>query len=490
MNCFSKGGALRAGILLLTLTGSMFSHSQAQGSLIHRIDSYVLQQMRQSHTPGVAIGVIYKGKVLLKKGYGLANVELASFIDTNSVFQLLSVGKMFIAAAVMQLGEKGRLSLNDPVTKYISEAPENWKGITIRHLLNHTSGIVDLTDIHPYFEQIREDATPDELLAPVYRQALLFSPGSQWQYSNSNYFLLGRVVEKISHRSLDSYLEDSVFHPLGMFNTRINSAVDIIVGRVNGYHWIDEEADKMPAFITGYHGRKNVLQNAIYISPTRIWGAGGILSTINDLIRWDAALNNHLILSDSSMEIMITPATLSNGTPVNYGLGNELFSIKNHKVSGHQGGGMAFNASFLRFPDNHLTVIVLCNQTSGPSKKMALAIAGMVVPDLNYSLPNKNIAGAPEITALFKDLLQNARNGKVNLDQFAPEAQQTAKFISGVGPEFLEKEGALRSVVLVDEQSLGPARSYIFKTVFEKDTIIWSLTLNEKKQVLDLRPQN
>jgi D-alanyl-D-alanine carboxypeptidase len=475
--------------LFILLLSNNYS-AVAQQSLENEVEAYVFQQMQATYTPGVAVGIIKDGKVLLAKGYGLANVELAVFTDSNSLFQLMSISKQFTATAIMILAENKKLSLDLSIRKILPETPQAWQRITIRNLLNHTSGIMDLTDIHPFFEQIREDATPRQLLGPVYKQALLFPPGAQWRYSNSNYFLLGLIIEKISGKKLQDYFTENIFQPLKMKSTRMNSMVDVIPNRVNGYHWLGEDAEKMPALITGYHGVKNVLQNSIYISLTRLWAAGSIISSINDLIKWDSATQNHLLLNKESSDEMIKPGKLLSGTEVDYGFGNELFNIKGHHVAGHQGGGMAFNTSYLRFLDDHLSVIVLCNQTTGPSKQMAIHIASILVPDLSYSAEsNKKIKESPEITGLFKSILQDARKGKVDLQKFAPDGQETAKFISKVGPDYLQKQGELKTLELIDEQNIGGKHIYTYRTIFNKGTIIWNMSLNEKNQILDFRPQ-
>jgi len=461
----------------------------SQDSLEIKINHYVMQQMQASFTPGVAVGVVKHGKVLLEKGYGLSNVELATYTDANSVFQLLSVSKQFIAAGIMLMEETGKISLDQSISFYLHDVPSTWKGITIRNLLNHTSGIIDLTDIHPFFEQIREDATPQQLLEPVYKEQLLFSAGTQWRYSNSNYFLLGLIIEKISAKKLQDFLKENIFLPLGMSATRMNDATDVIPYRVSGYNWIGEDAEKIPAMISGYHGIKNVLQNAIYISPTRIWAAGGIVSTVNDLIKWDSALHNNLLLKKESYLQMITPGKLSSGVETNYGIGNELLDIRGHKVAGHQGGGMAFNTALLQFINDDVTVIVLCNQTTCPSKQMGIHIASFLIPDLDYSIaPNKNIKESKQITELFKSVLINSKAGKVQFELFAPEAQETAKFISRAGREFLGAKGQLKSLKLVDEQFEGGKHIYTYQTIFEKSTLIWKFELNSDNKILNLNP--
>jgi CubicO group peptidase (beta-lactamase class C family) len=476
-----------SGFLVCFMLTSLYLFSQ--DSLQIKIDKYVMQQQQATMTPGLAVGVIRQGKVLLARGYGLSNVELATYTDANSVFQLLSISKQFIAAGIMLIAESGKISLDQSITSYLPDVPSAWENITVRNLLNHTSGIMDLTDIHPFFEQIREDATPQQLLEPVYREQLLFHAGTQWRYSNSNYFLLGLIIERISGKKLQDFLRENIFQPLGMTATRMNDATDVIPYRVSGYNWIGEDAEKMPAMISGYHGIKNVLQNAIYISPTRLWAAGGIVSTINDLIKWDSSLRNNVLLKKESYLQMVMPGKLSSGTETNYGFGNELFEIHGHKIAGHQGGGMAFNTAFLQFLNDDVTVIVLCNQTTCPSKQMAVHIASFLIDDLDYAAaPNKHIKESKQITALFKSVLLNAKNGKVEPELFASEAQETAKFISRAGPDFLGSKGELKSVNLVDEKNENGKHSYTYQTIFEKATLLWKFELNNDNKILSLNP--
>ncbi len=479
---------LRVQLLLLFLI--VVSHCGfSQDSLEGKVDQYVMQQMQRTYTPGIAVGIIKDGKVILRKGYGLANVELAVFTDPNSVFQLLSLTKQFTAAAIMCLVQSGKLSLDVTVSKYLP-VPASWKSITIRHLLTHTSGIMDLTDVHPYFEQIREDATPQQLIAPVYKLNLLFQPGSQWMYSNSNYFILGMVIEKVSGETYKKFLEEHLFQPLGMNATKVNDTRDVIPYRVSGYHWLGDNAEQEPPIISGYHGIKNVLQNAIYISPSRLWAAGAVVSSINDLIKWDSALDNHLILSNSSYELMINPAKLQKGTEVNYGFGNELFTIRGHRVAGHQGGGMAFNTAYLRFIDNHVSVIVLCNQTTGPSKQIASHIASFLIPCLEYDtlVKSSNLAEPKEITEIFKSIISKAKNGEVDKKIFANEAQETANFIQRTGADFFKQRGDLQSIQFLEDRTDGGKHIYIYRAKFKYSTILWKLEFNKDNKIIAINP--
>jgi CubicO group peptidase (beta-lactamase class C family) len=463
----------------------------AQSSLESKVDNYVMQQMGKSFTPGVAVGIVRDGKVLLAKGYGLANVELAVFTDANSVFQLLSITKQFTAAAIMMLVQSGKLTLDEPVHKYLPDVPASWNSITIRNLLTHTSGIVDLTDVHPFFEQIREDATPWQLLTPVYKLDLVFKPGSQWRYSNSNYFILGMVIEKISGKSYIDFLQENIFIPLGMKSTKVNDLTDVIPYRVSGYHWLGENAEQEPSMISGYHGIKNVLQNAIYISPTREWAAGGIVSSINDLIKWDSALNNHILLNKASDEQMTNPAKLISGTEVNYGFGNELFTMRNHRVAGHQGGGMAFNTTYLRFINDNVSVIVFCNQTTGPSKQIASHIASFIIPGLEYDSLTQTVPGSEskDITEIFKTIISMARNGEVDKKLFADEAQETANFIQRAGADFFKQQGDLQSIQFLEDKQEGAKHIYIYRTRFKNSIVLWNIEFNKQKKVLAIIPK-
>ena len=366
------------GVVLVLIAGA----AALADSATNEIDSYVQQQLVARHVPGMSVGVLKAGKVVLAKGYGLANVELEVAATADTVYGLMSTSKQFLAAAVLLLVNQGKLGLNDSVTKYLTDAPAAWKGVTLHHLLAHTSGIPDYTGVQGFFANMRVDATPEQLIAPVESEPLLFTPGTGWRYSNSNYYLLGMMVEKVSGMSLAAFLTERLFQPLGMSQTRLNDLRDVIANRASGYQWIGENIDRPPPMVTGYHGRKNVLQNAVYISPTRLWAAGGVVSSVNDLIKWEQALAGGKLLGTRTVEMMSQPVVLNNGKQADYGYGNELGQIKGHHFAGHQGSGVGFNAALLRLVDDHMTVIVLCNQTTAPSLPIAMHIAGMYVADL------------------------------------------------------------------------------------------------------------
>jgi D-alanyl-D-alanine carboxypeptidase len=484
-----RGCCSRVAVRLLTIALATCPAWPLQAATTEEaVGRYVKEQMRKSHTPGVSVGVIRRGEVVLAKGYGLANVELEVPATKDTVYELLSVGKQFTAAAILLLVEEGKVSLDEAVSAYLPDAPDAWKGVKVRHLLSHTSGITDYTDIRPFFENICLDATPDELMKPVKARPLDFEPGTRSRYSNSNYYVLGMIIERAGRMTYADFLAKRVFAPLGMRATRVNDLRDIIPGRASGYHWLGEDAEKLPPFLSGYHGVKNVLQNAVYVSPTRKWAAGAVVSSVTDMARWEAAIVGGKLLKRATWEQMAIPARLSSRVETGYGLGTELSTRNGHRLSGYQGGGMAFNGTFLRRVDGELAVIVLCNQTSAPSRAMAVRIASFYDPDLSYERMKGIEDKDPEVTKLLRAALIDAQRGKADEGSFAPDALRTAAYIRRVGPDFLGRLGVLKLLVLLERREEPTQRVFTYRAEFAEATIVWSFTLNRDGKIISLEP--
>lgn len=441
------------------------------------IDAYVRQQMSAWHIPGTAVAVIRRGKVMLAKGYGFANVESKTPVTPDTAFEVLSVGKEFTATAVMILVEAGKLSLQQPISTYLPTLPETWKPITIRQLLSHTSGIPDYTDAPGFFARAAIPASPDELLGEIKDRPLQFVPGTRFRYSNSNYYLLGRAIEAISGEPFDRLMTEHVFGPCGMTTTRMDDFRDIVPNRATGYHWLGADADRMPALVSGYHGHKNVLQNAVPVDPSRKWAAGGFITTLRDLIRWDA---NRLLKSPTVKE-MRTEVLGS------YGLGQELHMVRGHHVAGHQGGGLAFNATIARYVDDGVTVIVLCNQTSAPSEAIANHIAAMAIPSL---APEKSVKDPDPATGqVLKQVLVDAAQGKADPLRFSTSAADTVSFVQRMGPRFLGPFGALSSLEYLSSKSQGGIRTVRYRATYEKGILVWAFGLDAEGRIVSMEPE-
>ncbi len=361
------------------------------------VDDFLQGQMQRLQIPGVSIAIVRDGQIVRAKGYGLANVELDVPVKPETVFQSGSVGKQFTAMAVMMLVEEGKLGLDDPIAKYFPNAPVTWQGITVRHLLTHTSGIKDWeskTDI-----DYRKDYTEDELVQVAMTLAPDFAPGTEWSYSNTGYVLLGVLVHKVSGKFYGDFLAERVFSPLGMTSTRVMSESDIVPNRAAGY--------------TLDHGK---LQNQEWVSPSLNTTADGSLYvTALDLVKWDAALWAHRFIKPESYEVMWSPVKLQDGTTYPYGFAWAFDVQRREPVIRHSGSWQGFKSAIVRYPGPKLTVILLANLGDSELDTMSLAttVAGLVEPALAW--PDANAADidpSPVRTAQLRAVLQSWAKGE------------------------------------------------------------------------------
>lgn len=299
--------------------------------------------------------------ILLSKGYGFANLEWNIPNSPSTKFRLGSITKQFTAAGVLLLEERGKLSIDDPVKKYMPDAPAAWDKITIFNLLTHTSGIPNFTSFPDYAKLEGYSATPAELVARFRDKPLDFQPGEKWSYSNSGYVLLGYLIEKISGESYAQFVQDNIFKPLGMVNSGYDSNSAVIQNRASGY--------------TPESGG---IVNAGYIDMTIPLSAGGLYSTTEDLLRWERGLFGGKLLSPESLKKMTTPFKSD------YGFGLIIRTVNGHEEIGHGGGIEGFNTMLAYYLDDKLTVVVLANLNGAAAQEIAtdlrtLAEGGSVV---------------------------------------------------------------------------------------------------------------
>ena len=334
----------------------------AQDSYEKKIEEYLHKEMQAQQIPGVSLAVVKDGKIVLARGFGLANVEHQVPVRPETIFQSGSTGKQFTATAVMMLVEEGKLSLDDKITKYFPEAPESWGKITLRHLLTHTSG---MTDYPPDFD-LRRDYTEDDLLQRIKKIPLAFQPGEKWSYSNLAYVTLGILIHKVSGKFYGDFLQERIFKPLDMSTARIISEADIIPNRAAGYRVANGQ-----------------LKNQNWVSPSLNTTADGALYlTVYDMAKWDAALYTEKLLKRSSLEQMWTPVKLNDGNTSPYGFGWGLGNVRGHHIIEHGGSWQGFKAQISRYVDDKLTIILFANQTRANQAKLAHDIAGLINPEL------------------------------------------------------------------------------------------------------------
>jgi CubicO group peptidase (beta-lactamase class C family) len=300
--------------------------------------------------PGVAVLVAREGKVLYQNGYGYADIGNRVKVTPETKFRIGSVTKQFTAAAILKLQEQGKLSVQDKLSQYFADFPRGDE-VTLHHLLTHTSGIHSYTSKPDFLKTVLTETTPAELVDSFKNDKFDFDPGASQAYCNSGYFLLGCIVEKVSGQSLDAFLREAFFVPLGMKET--------------GVHYrnrmLDHEA-------TGYSYENGKVQRALDWDMSRAGGAGALYSTVGDLCRWNQGIFEDKLLQESSLEAAFTPAKLNDGRvgagasgPGGYGYGWSFGQLRGLKWIAHGGGLHGFGTYLMQVPDQKLTVAVLCN---------------------------------------------------------------------------------------------------------------------------------
>jgi D-alanyl-D-alanine carboxypeptidase len=342
------------------------------------VDDYVLAEMAKRRIPGLALAVIEHGKVSKQKAYGYASVELHAPAELQNVYPLASITKVFTAAAVMKLVDRGALSLDESVTQKLTALPPGWKPVTVRHCLDHMSGLPDSID---EYERVRA-SSGDELLHRL-AELPFEKPGNQSRYNQTGFVLLAMLIEKVSGQSLEDFVTAEILRPLGLNDTRYADMRDIVPHRVTWYtNFVPSEDRKGFAWAAGMPQRSATelyVNDATY--PKLMHAGGGLVSSLGDLIKFDQAIDAGRALSPQSVRATLAPVKLNDGVTSLYSLG---WTVGNSRgwIPGDTDEGFHFMAcggantvAYWRFPDDHVTVIVLTNLQGSDSHTIALNIA-------------------------------------------------------------------------------------------------------------------
>lgn len=305
------------------------------------------------NSSGAAVLVARDGNILYQKGSGLASLEHHVPVTPETIFRIGSITKQFTASAILKLLEEGLLALNDPLSKFLPDFPRGDE-VTIHHLLTHTSGIHSHTSKVDFHKTVAAEIEPEELIDSFKNDAFDFEPGENWLYNNSGYFLLGYIVEKVSGKPLGEYLKENFFEPLDMNDTGVHHWSLVLEHEASGYSYIGGEFTKARIW-----------------DMSRAGGAGALYSTISDLYRWNEAVFNGRVLSESSLEAAFTPVRLNDGSIANalgseYGYGWMFSQMRGLKEIAHSGGFNGFANYLARYPAQNFTVIVLTNGLPPP----------------------------------------------------------------------------------------------------------------------------
>ena len=334
----------------------------------------IFSALKSSNAPGAAVLVVRNGQPVFRRGYGVTDLRTQRPIDAKTNFRLASFTKQFTAASIMLLVRDGKLHYDDRLTDIFPEFPAYGKSITVRNLLNHTSGLPDYEDL--LMKQYPD--TPEEKIPQILDAGVLkllerqtsgkFAPGSKWEYSNSGYAVLAMIVEKASGKGFGQFLQERIFTPLKMTNTlAYEKGKNEVPHRAYGHSKIDgvwHETDQSPT--------------------SAVLGDGGIYSSLDDLAKWDRSLRDHTLLSEEEMRPALTsvqptdgPAKSPSGKPISYGFGWFVDPYQGHKRMFHDGETIGFLTTIQRFPGDQLTVIVLANRSDVDPQALALKVADL-----------------------------------------------------------------------------------------------------------------
>ena len=433
-----------------------------------QVDDYIRNVMAERHAPGAAVAVMKNGRVVKMKGYGVASVEFGVPVTPETVFEIGSVSKQMTAAAIMLLVEDGKVKLDDPISTYLPNTPDAWKTVTVRHLLTHTSGVKSYSSLDG-FELFRH-MTTDQFITALSPHPLEFTPGDQNIYSNSGFTLLGHIIQTVSGKPYIQFMRERIFIPLGMTKTADRDPEFIIPNRATGYEWSIDR-------LTGRDG-----------NLTDLMGAGSIVSTISDLVKWDAALNGKNFLKPASRTEWWKQYTFTNGKPSVYGFGWRISDIRGHKLIGHTGQTAGFGAANFRYIDDGVSVIVLTNLGEiGLGGQIAARIAKFYAPGLSL----KAVTVKPEpLPGLGEKLLAVLRARSEEKLDTAPITPQLMRSLSTEHSKANYRRvatlGNPSNVKFVEPDESGPRPSYRYRVETGKRYFLWRVTVNNEGQISEL----
>ena len=362
-----------------------FAQTIVDKQLTAKFDQLLSEQFKTGET-GAAALVSRKGQIIYKKAFGMANMELNIPMQPDNVFRIGSISKQFTAVAILQLMEQGKLNLQDDITKFIPDYPTHGHKITIEHLLTHTSGIQSYTGMKEFGTISRLDKTPEELIAFFKNQPMEFAPGTKWNYNNSGYFLLGYIIEKLSGKTYPEYVEENIFKPLGMTNSFYGSDSRIIKNRAAAY------SKNEKGFI-----------NAEPLSMTLPYAAGSLQSTVEDLYKWNQAVQGYKLVKKESLDKAFTSYILADGKKTGYGYGWGLGNLQGSQTIEHGGGIPGFLTQGIYLPKEDVFVAVFSNCDCNGPEDVAVKLGALAIgKPFEYKEINADTIAMKQVTGVYE----------------------------------------------------------------------------------------
>lgn len=416
------------------------------------IGRYLRQQRIVYQVPAIVVGIIRGGKLIDSRALGSANVELNVPASARQVYEIGSISKQFTAYAILILYEEGKVDLTAPIGRYLPELPAPWAAPTLHELMSHTSGLPDFEDAFGY-GVYRETPSDEDFQNRLLTLPIESEPGKKWKYSNTNYWLLARVVERLSGVRYAQFMQDRVFGPLGMKSTRAALPSQILMARAAGYRLVDGE-----------------LQNREPMQPNTGRGLGDIATTVEDMARWEQEQRAPRLVKSETSRLARQPVTLSDGSTTKYGYGWFADDTFPTPALSHNGQTAGFVAEYLRIPDRDLAIVVFANCYGAPG--MATRIARLADPALRGP-ELKPVANADaRQTERIRELASTAAQAQSGWH----EEWFTAEFWAEIRPYLPEVEaayrrrGAMRSVIPVGPNGVRAQEKPKFRVAFKNVT--------------------
>jgi CubicO group peptidase (beta-lactamase class C family) len=423
---------------------------------IAAFDSVFIKEFK-ANEPGASAIVVKKGQVIYKKGVGMADMELNVPVQPDMNFRIGSISKQFTAISILQLAQQGKLNLQDDIKKYIPDYGITTP-ITIEHLLTHTSGIKSYTNVDSFWKQMRNDLTPRAIIALTEKDTLEFKPGSKWNYNNTGYVMLGYIIEKISGKTYEDYVTDNIFKPAGMNNSFYGSESRIIKNRVKGYK-----------------NDGNGFLNSDYISMTLPHAAGSLLSTVEDLWKWNKALYSYQLLKKEWLDKALKPYILSDGKPTDYGYGLSFAKIQGSKTIEHGGGIPGFLTSGIYLPEEDIFVAVFSNCDCKSPEEITPKLAALALgKPYNYNVLPITASAAKAFEGVYASASGEERIIRWDKDKLTSQRTGGTKFtIRPYQQDQFFFEDAL-TFIRFKRNNNGSVTEFVFDT--RQEETIWQKT--------------
>jgi D-alanyl-D-alanine carboxypeptidase len=383
------------------------------------LDEFINREIKKRHIPGLTVAVLRDGKIIKASGYGFANLELNVPATKDTVYEIGSISKQFASEALMLLVEDGKVKLDDSINKYLpANAPETWAKITMRDLLNHTSGLKDWTEIKEF--SYRREYSAEEFIALVKDFPLNFQPKENWTYSNTNLPLVGIIVEHSSGKPFEDFVLERIIKPLSFPTIRFKHQEDVVANRATGYEW-----------------RSDKWENGEPFRPKVIAASGGILASATDLAKWWEDVLQGRVVNQKSLEQMLAPAKLNDGRTVAHGFAFFIDTFNNHKTIQHFGSTVGGFGSIVRYyPKEKITVAVIGNLEDGGfgAEYIAKRVA-------DFYIPGAFVGGLKETPDTTPNQTQNALQILKDIAAGKNPEQMSANFAAKASESFRKTLG-------------------------------------------------